>query len=395
MGSDDDAGADSLLDASTEPQGAWASAWSRAWLSTTGMPAARPAQFDNQTLRLIVWPTLGGSRVRVKFTNAYATTPLRVGAAHVALRQSEGTIAGDTDRVLSFDGMPSVTIAAGAEAWSDPVALDVAAHDDVAISVYLPDTFEPQSFHPVGLKTSYLSSAGDHTASITMPAPTAGSKTTAIIFFAAELQVHSSAVAPAQIVALGDSITDGYCSTIDANGAWPDLLSKRLTALADGTPVGIINAGISSNRLVASDVAGVRGIDRLVELLEVPGVRWVLLLEGVNDISYEHATSADLIAAYKRAIAMAHAAQIKIFGVPLLPIAHSVKDTPDNQATRSEVNTWIRSSGAYDAVLDFEQVLGDPADPGSMRSDLTCDHVHPNPAGYEAMATAIDLSLFR
>lgn len=394
--SDDDAGdANSLPASSTEAQGVWASAWSRALLSTTGAPRAQPAQFDDQTLRLIVWPTLGGSRVRVKLSNVYATTSLRVGAAHVARHQSDGTIVGDSDRVLTFNGMPSVTITAGAQAWSDPVALDVTAHADLAISVYLPDTFTPQAFHTIGLRTSYLSSSGDHTASITMPAPTAGAHTTTMIFFAAEVQVQASAGRPAQIVALGDSLTDGNCSDIDANGAWPDLLSKRLTSLPDGTPVGIINAGISSNRLAASDAVGVRGIERLAQLLELPGVRWLVLLEGVNDISYEHIAAADLIAAYERAIAMAHAAQIKILGVPLLPIAHSVKDTPDNQATRTEVNAWIRGEGAYDAVLDFEPVLGDPDDPGSMRSDLTCDHVHPNQKGYEAMANAIDLSQFR
>ena len=381
-------------------QEAWVGAWSRAPLSTTVTRATTevqptvPAQFASQTLRVMLWTTIGGSQVRVKLTNSFATAPLPVGAAHVALRQSGGTIVPGSDRALTFGGSSSVTIAAGAEAWSDPVALNVSAHSDLAVSVYVPSTLTPQTFHPTGLKTSYVSQRGNFTAAGTMPQPYFGTRTTTMVFFVAEVQVLSPGM-PAEIVALGDSITDGYCASTDANGDWPDLLSRRLTTLPDGNPVGVVNAGISSNRLEASDGAGLRGLLRLPELLTRPGVRWVVLLEGVNDISYEQAPASDLISAYMTAIALAHAANVKIFGVPILPMKHSVKDTPANQATRSAVNDWIRQSGAYDAVIDFEPVLGDPADPGSMKAELTCDHVHPNQAGYQAMANSIDLGLFQ
>jgi lysophospholipase L1-like esterase len=381
-------------------QEAWVDAWSRAPLSTTVTRATTdvqttvPAQLTSQTLRVMLWTTIGGSQVRVKLTNAFSTAPLPVGSAHVALRQSGGTIVPGSDRALTFGGSPSVTIAAGREEWSDPVALNVSAHRDLAVSVYVPGTVTPQTFHPTGLKTSYISQRGNFTSAGTMPQPFFGTRTTTMVFFAAEVQVLSPGM-PAEIVALGDSITDGSCSSTDTNGDWPDLLSRRLPTLLDGSPVGVINAGIGSNRLEASDGAGLRGLLRLPELLTRAGVRWVVLLEGVNDISYEQAPASDLIGAHTIAIALAHAANVKIFGVPILPMKHSVKDTPANQATRSAVNDWIRQSGAYDAVIDFEPVLADPADPGSMKAELTCDHVHPNQAGYQAMANSIDLGLFQ
>ena len=344
------------------PQGPWTDAWSRTPLSAAQQATAvQPSQFVDQTLRVIVWPTTSGTQARVKLTNAYSTAPLAIGAVHLATRSAGGSIVPDSDRILNFHSLTTATIAAGAELWSDPVAVTVTAHADLAISIYVPSTFTPASYHATGLKTSYLSSTGNYAAAETMPA-SGSDATTTMVFFAAEVQVRSDA-APAQIVALGDSITDGYCSDVDTNGDWPDLLSTRITSLPNRTPVSVINAGISSNRFTSSDAAGLRGLSRLPELLGRPGVRWVILFEGVNDISYEHITPDDLIEAYEKAIALAHAARVKIFGVPLLPIAHSQKDTPDNQATRAAVNAWIRNSGAYDGVIDFEPVIADPQDP--------------------------------
>ena len=378
----------------------WAPAWARAPLSTTvttattSVQATVPGQIKNQTLRLIAWSTVGGSQVRVKLTNRFSTTPLVVSSAHVALRQSGGTINTGTDRALTFGGSPSVTLAAGAETWSDPVALTVPQHADLAVSLYLPGTFTPTTFHPTGLKTSYLSRTGNFTSSSTMPAPTGfGTSTTTQVLFVSEIQVQPARPAET-IVALGDSITDGACSNTNANGSWPDLLSARLPALADGTPVAVVNAGIGSHRFEASDGAGLSGLHRLPELLGEPGLKWVVLFEGINDISYEHATPAAIIAAYTTAIAQAHAAGVGVIGVPLLPIRHSTKDVGNNEATREAVNTWIRTGGAFDHVIDFEPVMADPNDKLSLKASLTCDHVHPNQAGYQAMANSIDLKLF-
>jgi lysophospholipase L1-like esterase len=352
------------------------------------------SQIKNQTLRTIVWTTLGGSQVRVKLTDKFSTAPLVVAAAHVALRQSGGTITAGSDRTLTFGGSPSITIPAGAEAWSDPVVLTVPQHADLALSTYLSGTFTPKTFHPTGLKTSYLSKTGNFASSSTMPAPAGfATSTTTQVLFVSEVQVLAAGT-PQTIVALGDSITDGACSNTNANGSWPDLLSKRLPALAHGTLVSVLNAGIGSNRFEASDGAGLSGLHRLPDLLALPGVKWVVIFEGINDISYEHATAAAIIAPYQSAIAQAHAAGVGVIGVPLLPIKHSTKDVGNNEATREAVNTWIRTSGAFDHVLDFAPVLADPADPLSLKASLTCDHVHPNQAGYTAMANSIDLSLF-
>jgi lysophospholipase L1-like esterase len=378
----------------------WVTAWGRTPLSTTvttsttTVQATVPSQINNQTLRTIVWTTIGGSQVRVKFTNRFSSSALVISAAHVGLVQSGGTIQAGSDRTLTFGGNGSVTIAAGAEVWSDAVTLSVGQHVNLAISTYLPGTFTPATFHPTGLKTSYLSPAGNFVASATMPVPSgSATKTTTQVLFASEVQVLSAGT-PTTIVALGDSITDGACSNNNANGSWPDLLSARLPSLPNGSPVAVVNAGIGSNRFQASDGAGLSGLHRLADALAEPGVKWVVLFEGINDISYEHATPAQIIAAYQTAIAQIHAAGVGVIGIPMLPIEHSTKDVGNNEATREAVNTWIRTSGAYDHIIDFDPVMADPADPLSMKPSLTCDHVHPNQAGYQAMANSIDLTLF-
>ena len=373
----------------------WATAWLRApqsttvTTSTTTVKSTVPSQLKNQTLRTIIWTTLGGSQVRVKLTNKFSTSPLLISAAHVALRKSGGAITTGSDRTLTFAGKASVTIPAGGETWSDPAALTVPQHADLAVSTYVAGTVAPKTYHPTGLKTSYVSKTGNFVSSSTMPA----ASTTTQVLFVAEAQVLAAA-APRAIVALGDSITDGTCSNNDANGSWPDLLSKRLPALADGTPVTVVNAGIAGNRIVSSDGSGLSGLHRLPDLLALPGVKWVVILEGINDITDEGASAPTVIAAYQSAIAEAHAAGVGVIGVPILPIEHSIKDVGNAEATREAVNSWIRTSGAFDHVLDFEPVLDDPADPLSLKSSLTCDHIHPNQAGYQAMLNSIDLSLF-
>jgi lysophospholipase L1-like esterase len=213
-------------------------------------------------------------------------------------------------------------------------------------------------------------------------------------FFVSDVQV----LAPAKsrvIVALGDSITDGAAAANDLNAAWPDVLSKRLPALQDGTPVCVINMGIGSNRLVTADAAGPTGLMRLEEdVLSRPNVSHLILLEGINDISYEQAPAEKLIAAYEEVIDRAHAKSIKVIGSTLLPIQNSRKDTPANEATRQAVNRWIRAARRFDAVLDFEKVVQDPQNPLSIRKDLTTDYVHPNTEGYRLMGESVSLKLF-
>jgi lysophospholipase L1-like esterase len=393
--------------ASTGGQGEgdrWVDAWAVSFLPTLRNGTLDPVPtFNDQTLRVMVNPRLSGTRVRVRFTNRFQSTPLVIGAARIGLRDGArgGAIVAGSDRALAFDGKPGITLAPGAERWSDAVDFNASQHADVAISIHLPlSGYTPTAVHGTGSKTSYLSATGDHTADITMPGPAnAGSGpgrrgTTDMVFFVDGMQV----MAPARtkvIVAFGDSITDGAASAVDANGAWPDVLSRRLPRLADGTPVSVINMGIGSNRVVASDQAGPAGVKRFADdVLARPNVSHVIVLEGINDISYEHATPAQLTDAYRDLIARAHARGIKVFGGTLLPIQKSVKDTPENEATRQAVNQWIRTSRAFDAVIDFEKVVQDPANPLSIRDDLTGDHVHPNTTGYRLMGESIDLALF-
>jgi lysophospholipase L1-like esterase len=377
----------------------WVDSWGASFLPTlvNGTVQGTPT-FKNQTLRLIVNTKLGGTGARVKLTNTFSAATLHIGAAHIALRSSGGTIAAGSDRALTFGGAASATVAPGAELWSDPVTLTIGQHVDVAISVYLPDAqFKPTNFHPTGLHTSYLSRTGNFVSSSTMPGPSFGqTSTTTQVLIAAGLQVMAPSTSRV-IVALGDSITDGACASNNGNADWPSVLSKRLPALADGTPVSVINMGIGSNRLESSSNAGPPGVARLqADVLDRPNVKDLIVLEGINDISYEHATSAALIAAYTDIITRAHAAGIKVFGGTLLPIGNSVKYSAANEATRQAVNTWIRSSGSgYDGVFDFEALMAQPgSSPMRIQSGLQCgDYVHPNTSGYAKMANSIDLSL--
>jgi lysophospholipase L1-like esterase len=347
---------------------------------------------NNQTMRVMLRTTAGGSQVAVKLTNRFSSVALPVGAAHVAIQSTGSTIVPGSDRTLTFNGAGAVTIPAHAEVWSDPAGLAVSRGQTLAISVHVTGNLTPPTESGRGnlsWMTHYLSRTGNHTSDLTM----SGATTTHIILFVAEVRVLPATPA-ATLVTLGDSITEGACSSAP-NGDWPDLLSDRLPTLPDGTAVSVFNAGIGSGRFESSDGAGLRGILRLPELLALPKVRWVTILMGVNDISYEHATAAELISAYQSAITQAHAAGVRVIGIPILPFRHSTKDVGANWATAQSVNSWIRTPGnGFDAMIDFEPVVGDPADPGSMKASLTCDHVHPNQAGYTAMANAIDLSIF-
>ena len=373
----------------------WVDAWAVSYLPTTvnGTPQSVPT-FSNQTLRLDMFVKLGGTALRVKLSNRFSTQPLVIGDAHVALRQGTrgADIVPETDHALTFDGAKALKLEPGKEIWSDAVDLPVKQHEDLTVSLFLPETTKPEAFHPTGLKTQYIT-AGDHCGDATIESTGFGSRTT-MYFFVSDVQV----LAPAKsrvIVAFGDSITDGAASANDVNGSWPDVLSKRLPALPDGTPVGVINMGIGSNRLLTSDAAGPAGLKRLDDdVLSRPNVSHLILLEGINDISYEQVPAEKLIAAYEQVIDQAHAKGIKVFGATLLPIQNSRKDTPANEATRQAVNQWIREAHRFDAVLDFEKVVQDPQNPLRIRRELTGDFVHPNTEGYRLMAESVPLASF-
>src|SRR3954471_2811705 len=363
--------------------------------------AFRVTTFSNQTVRMILRTSIGGRRARLKLSNAFGSTPVLVGAAHLAKRGTGSAIVAGTDRTLTFAGKASFTMMPGVVAVSDPVDIDVPAVGDLAVSLYLPTETGPPTAHATALHTTYVSTEGDFTAQSEFPL--AG--TTQQYYWLSSVEVDAPADAGA-IVAFGDSITDGARSTPDTNNSWPALLAARLGANKATANISVVNEGIGGNRLF-TDSAGVAGVGALARLdrdvFSHPGVKWLMILEGINDIgALASATPAtpitkdDLIWVLQQVIDRAHAEGIKVIGCTLTPYEGAGYARENGEAIRSAVNDWIRTSGAFDAVVDFEAATRDPNNPKRFKTEFDPgDHLHPNDAGYKAMADAIDLSIFK
>jgi lysophospholipase L1-like esterase len=365
-------------------------------------------QFTNQTLRQIVHASIGGAKVRVVLSNAYGTAPVTVGAAHIALRETQAAIKAASGRPLTFSGQPTITIPANAVVYSDPVNLAVAPMADLAIDLYLPGTTNTPAtitMHGGALQTSYVSETGNHAGKATMPQ--AG--TTQSWFLLSRVDVVAPDAAGA-IVAFGDSITDGARSTPDTNNRWPDHLARRLQS--QGIRMGVLNAGIGGNRVLneapvapGADMravgAGINALARFERhVLSLPGATHVIVLEGINDIGNARdnptPSAADLVAAHKQLIEQAHARGLTIIGATLTPFWGAAYYTEAGEAKRQALNEWIRTGKGYDGVIDFDKAARDPGDPKKLLEKYdSCDYLHPSDAGYKAMADAIDLSLFK
>lgn len=374
--------------------------WSATWGAAPAgpPPSASTQSFTSQTLRLVVHTSIGGNRVRVRFSNEMGSTPLRIGAASIGVRSSSSAILQATLRTLSFGGQSAITIPAGAPALSDPVELAVPAQADLAISLYLPGTVQATTIHDMALTSSYLSPAGDYTSSVSMPV----SRSITSWPFLTEVDVDGAA---STLVAIGDSLTDGARSTGNVNRRWPDYLVRRLQAsLGAGGRIGVVNRGISANLLLndyaTALIAGRDVLERFDrDVLATAGVRYLAVLIGINDISYSSGSNpipvADLIAGYRQVIARAHAHGITVIGATLPPMEGFVYYTAAREAVRRAANSWIRFSGEFDAVADIEAALRDPNDPARIQPLYDSgDHLHPNDAGYQAMANAFPLVPF-
>jgi len=361
-------------------------------------PAAPPspgADFINQTIRMIAHAGMGASRVRIELSSAVNAPLVTVGAAHIALRAKDSEIVAGSDRALTFNGQPGCTLRSGVETVSDPVDLDIPALADLAISLYFPGETGPPTSHPLGLHATYISKAGDFTAQASIT----DAATVESYYFLSSIDALAPAKSAA-IVTLGDSITDGARSTANADAMWPAKLAARLQATKETARFAVVNEGISGNQ-VLKDGAGVSALERFDrDVLSEPGVEWVMILEGINDIGAiarggGTLTAGDLTGAMHQMIERAHMHGIKVAGCTLTPYQGAGYYSEAGEAIRSAVNDWIRTSSAFDAVVDFEAAVRDPANPKAFRADADCgDHLHPGDAGYAAMANAVDLSIF-
>ena len=372
--------------------------WLATWTASASEGPRRPPRDSvdrtptliNQTVRLVLRTSIGGDRVRIRLSNEYGDRPLVLGAAHIAVRDSGVAIDASTDRALTFGGRATLRLNPGGVAFSDPVSLAVPALHDVAVSLHLADSARIVTRHQLALQTNYVG-RGDVTAARTFAA-----ETTLVVWpFLVGVDVTNNA-AVGVISTIGNSITDGALSTRDANTRWPNVLAARLSA--GSAPVAVVNAGISGGRVLTfgAGPSALARFDR--DVLTTPGLTHVILLEGINDIgasARDGVTADDIIFGYRQLIMRAHERGVRIIGATLTPAGPRASFTPAHEARRAAVNAFVRSSGEFDGVIDFDAITRDPANPLQFlpRYD-SGDHLHPGDVGYRAMGEAIDLSLF-
>ncbi len=398
---------------------AWIAAWASSPESTNPNPNLPMLNLENQTVRERVRVSIGGSRISIRLSNEYGSVPLLVGAVTVATPTDAASVRPESIHNVRFSGRNSILIPPGAPILSDPVAFPVRAGAEISLSVYFPRRVSTPTIHELALKRAIISQGGDQTHAEKLNSG-ATSKSSILI---------SAVLVPAQpsqrlVVAFGDSLVDGDQSTVDADHNWPSDLVRRVLNSSEASKLAVVNEGLAGNRLLSNDdglsarvgLSAGLGASALARFdrdgLTLPGVTHIVLLEGINDISFPGATiagrfladpagvrtSEDLIEAYLQLIARAHAHGIKLIGATITPCEGA--DLPgyyseSKEAVRRTVNQWIRTGGAFDGVIDFDAVLRDPEHPSRMLARFSSpDHLHPNDAGYQAMADTIDLALF-
>lgn len=373
----------------------WVTAWGASPVVGSDIPGSTcPAGtgLTNQTVRNVLFLSTGGDHVRVRLSNAFGTQAVQVAHATVAVNSSGAGAVPGSVRTLTFGGSQAVTLAAGADALSDPVDLRVASLSDVLVSVYLPGPTGPLTNHPFTAQGNFLGS-GDLASSVSG----SGYGDTPCWMVVSGVDVRAVPRVAGSVVALGDSITDTANTTGNANHRWPDYLSRRLNA-QPGPTLSVVNAGLGGNRLLAPrDGQPYYGIPALARLdrdvFTQGGVRSVILLEGVNDIGF-NASASEMISADQQIIAQAHARGLRVFGGTITPFGGSFLESPAAEQTRAAVNHWIMTSHAFDGVIDFATAVADPANPTAMLPVYDSgDHLHPNDAGCQAMANAVSLSM--
>jgi lysophospholipase L1-like esterase len=372
----------------------WVTTWGTAPQLTEPDNMPPPPGLSGQTLRQLLRVSIGGRRIRVQLSNAFGCDPVQVRAAQVALSAGQGVIQPGSSRALFFQSQPGVTIPPGEAAWSDPLDFTFEALGRLAVTMYFGNVSQTLNGHPGSRTTSYIQ-AGDAVSEIEF----GEAYTTDHWYILTRIDAAADKKSRA-IVTLGDSITDGRGSTTNGDDRWPDNLSRRLRTDQVLKNVAVVNMGIGGNAVHSGGLGptALRRFDR--DVLDVAGVRWLILLHGVNDVGGSgqqkaEDTAAKMISAYESMIAQAHGKKIRVYGVPLLPFGGSHYDHFEHEAARRLINQWIRTSGAFDAVIDMEAAVRDPAHPNKLLPAYdTSDHLHLNQAGLKKMAEAIDLELF-
>ncbi|MFC0601742.1 SGNH/GDSL hydrolase family protein [Streptomyces palmae] len=399
--------ADRSLAAEARPTARVGTDWGPGWSAPVQRPSSgfeenwSETGFADQTVRQVVRLTSGGTTARIKLSNRYGQRPLRIAGATIARAAHGASVRPGTLRKLTFGQRPAVTIPAGGEATSDAAPLRVEPFTSVTVTLHFAEPTGPSTFHSQAYATSYRAE-GDHRADRTGAPFTARTHSW---YYLSDVELTGGGRPHGDtVVAFGDSITDGFGSTVDGDHRWPDALGRRLAAA--GTPRPVLNSGIGGNLLLHDSAwFGDRAADRFQrDVLDKPGVRTVVLLEGLNDIGFSEVDlptykpnpqigAEQVIAGYRELIERAHARGIRVVGGTILPFKGAEYHTPRSEAKRATINEWIRDSGEFDAVADFAAALASPSDALALDPAYDSgDHKHPNDAGYRVMAEAIDLS---
>jgi lysophospholipase L1-like esterase len=388
---------------------AWIATWATSPQSGTPNPREPLLNIDNQTVRERVRASIGGSQIRLRFSNEFGSSPLLIGAATVAIPTNASTVKEESIRNVTFEGRNSIEIPAGAPVLSDPISLQLTPGAEISISIYFPNRLTTPTLHAFAFKHAVVSQHGDFTHEKKID-PAALSTASILV---------TAVLVPAQpsnrlVVAFGDSISDGDGSTVDADNNYPNNLIRRVAKTSNGSTLAVVNEGIVGNRLLREmDIFGVSALARFDrDALVLPGVTHIVLLEGINDIGFagakmegqyladpaETRSAQDIIDAYRQLISRAHARGIKVIGATITPCEGV--DIPGyysdaKELVRKTVNKWIRTGSAFDGMIDFDAVVRDPDHPTRLLPKFASkDHLHPNDAGYKAMADSIDLALF-